>query len=65
MKYANQEDGFKVIPVSKNYKFNLKPKHRILSTDEAEERMRQGGTHRPTDRWMMHQKEDGGVNYLF
>jgi hypothetical protein len=49
-------NGFKVIPVSKWYKFNPKLTHRVLTIDEAEERMKKQKANK-SDRWIM--KEDG------
>ena len=51
-----QNDGFRVVPVSKFYKFNPKVKHRVLSTEEAESKIG-NVTSKPVDRWMMHKKE--------
>ncbi|KAJ3117395.1 hypothetical protein HDU96_006920 [Phlyctochytrium bullatum] len=44
-------DGFKVKPVSKWYKFSRKPKHTILTAEEAEARM--ANTKKSEERWFM------------
>ncbi|CAG8487174.1 8083_t:CDS:2 [Ambispora gerdemannii] len=46
------EDGFKVVPVNRWYKFKPKIKHRTLSTEEAEEAMLKAQK-KDSSRWMM------------
>ncbi|CAG8557928.1 14374_t:CDS:2 [Ambispora leptoticha] len=47
------EDGFKVVPVNRWYKFKPKIKHRTLSLEEAEEAMTKAKK-KDASRWMMH-----------
>jgi hypothetical protein len=49
--FMSSMDGFRVIPVSKWYRFIPKTTHRTLTLDEAEERMKERA--RISDRWLM------------
>ncbi|RKP23723.1 hypothetical protein SYNPS1DRAFT_30524, partial [Syncephalis pseudoplumigaleata] len=47
------EDGFRVVMADKWYRFTPKPKHRILTAEEAEELLQQQKK-KENDRWLMH-----------
>ncbi|KAJ1940410.1 transcription factor IIF subunit tfg1, partial [Kickxella alabastrina] len=47
------EDGFKVVPVDRWYKFTPKLKFKTLTLDEAEEEIRRAQKNEVHDRWMM------------
>ncbi|KAI8056179.1 hypothetical protein BDF22DRAFT_674217 [Syncephalis plumigaleata] len=47
------EDGFRVVMADKWYRFTPKPKHRILTAEEAEEFL-QSQKKKENDRWLMH-----------
>lgn len=50
--FVFSQDGFKVIPVDKRYKFIPKLKRQKMTTEEAEERIG-NFLQKPVDRWMM------------
>ena len=55
--FVSTRDGFKVIPVQKWYKFTQRRKQKILTLEEAEERMKSKGRKSLAagkDRWTMH-----------
>ncbi|KAJ3396874.1 hypothetical protein HDV05_003048, partial [Chytridiales sp. JEL 0842] len=49
-------DGFRVKPAAKHYRFTAKPKHRILTTEEAEETLKKKTNQ--GERWMMQKKKE-------
>ncbi|KAJ2162806.1 transcription factor IIF subunit tfg1 [Coemansia sp. RSA 552] len=61
------EDGFRVVPVNRWYKFAPKLKYRTMSLDEAEEELRRlQKANADQDRWIMHRRgaedeEEGGA----
>ncbi|KAJ2796096.1 transcription factor IIF subunit tfg1, partial [Coemansia guatemalensis] len=51
------DDGFKVVPVDRWYKFTPKLKYKTLTLDEAEEELqRLQKSHATHDRWLMHRR---------
>ncbi|KAJ2850252.1 transcription factor IIF subunit tfg1 [Coemansia brasiliensis] len=51
------EDGFRVVPVDRWYKFNPKLKYNTMSLDEAEEELqRMQKAHAKRDLWIMHRR---------
>jgi hypothetical protein len=55
--FVFSQDGFKVIPVDKRYKFVPRMKRQKLTTEEAEEKIG-SFMHKPTDRWMLRSQKD-------
>ncbi|KAK3817014.1 MAG: hypothetical protein J3R72DRAFT_497922 [Linnemannia gamsii] len=51
--FVKTEDGFKVIPVDKWYKFNRKQGNTTLTVEEAEEQMQKSKQQNHNNRWMM------------
>ncbi|KAJ3040446.1 hypothetical protein HDV00_010882 [Rhizophlyctis rosea] len=71
--FVQSTDGFKVVPVTRSYKFTKKPSHRTLTIEETEDLYKEDGkkSRVRVDRWMMHKQpakpgqvreaaEDGG-----
>jgi transcription initiation factor TFIIF subunit alpha len=63
--FVFSEDGFKVVPVNKSYKFTPNLKRKGLDTEEAEDRIGKL-SHNTSDRWMLrkgsvssNEKEEG------
>ncbi|KAJ2005162.1 transcription factor IIF subunit tfg1 [Coemansia thaxteri] len=50
------DDGFKVVPVDRWYKFTPKIKHKTLTLDEAEEELKRAHKSEAQDRWMMQKR---------
>ncbi|KAJ2636808.1 transcription factor IIF subunit tfg1 [Coemansia sp. RSA 1286] len=50
------DDGFKVVPVDRWYKFTPKLKYKTLTLDEAEEELRKAQKAETHDRWIMHKR---------
>ncbi|KAJ1821456.1 transcription factor IIF subunit tfg1, partial [Coemansia sp. RSA 2599] len=50
------DDGFKVVPVDRWYKFTPKLKYKTLTLDEAEEELRRAQKAETHDRWIMHKR---------
>ncbi|KAJ2027485.1 transcription factor IIF subunit tfg1 [Coemansia sp. S610] len=50
------DDGFKVVPVDRWYKFTPKLKYKTLTLDEAEEELKRAQKSEAQDRWIMHKR---------
>ncbi|KAJ2869905.1 transcription factor IIF subunit tfg1 [Coemansia aciculifera] len=50
------DDGFKVVPVDRWYKFTPKLKYKTLTLDEAEEELNRARKSEAQDRWIMHKR---------
>ncbi|KAJ2232674.1 transcription factor IIF subunit tfg1, partial [Coemansia sp. RSA 455] len=50
------DDGFKVVPVDRWYKFTPKLKYKTLTLDEAEEELSRVHKSEAQDRWIMHKR---------
>ncbi|KAI9012834.1 hypothetical protein BC832DRAFT_548141 [Gaertneriomyces semiglobifer] len=57
MMMIRKGDEYKMMPVQKLYKFQPKPKYRTLTTEEADELLKQSARKR-LDTWIMHQKRE-------
>lgn len=55
--FVSGSEGFKVLPVSKFYKFNQNTTYKTLTLEEAEERMK--SQKKQNDRWLMKGEGDG------
>lgn len=61
--FLSVADGFRVIPVSKWYKFLAKSNHRTLTLEEAEEKMKdatKASSLHVSDRWLMKESSERG-----
>ncbi|KAJ2744782.1 transcription factor IIF subunit tfg1 [Coemansia sp. BCRC 34301] len=50
------DDGFKVVPVDRWYKFTPKLRYKTLTLDEAEEELKRAQKSEAQDRWIMHKR---------
>jgi transcription initiation factor TFIIF subunit alpha len=57
--FVSGAEGFKVLPVSKFYKFTQKPSYKTLTLDEAEEKMK--SLKKKNDRWLMKSTDDSKI----